>query len=300
MLGISACHFASRLQVFSETVSSVCTGKSTFTRLESMLEDALTDDVSPGDPDVVVDIEAIALAGYVLSDLQLSVTLTWDIGESFTLKSNLGQILDAAGVDDSNYDTFFRSLIPFDGSATANVSGKLYFTLYLGLEYNSDTKRARPYIMGTTGITLLWSSQGILEFGASLGQIDAKVNTTFCFGASADLGNCDATGIQHAELKIAFDEATNYYLTTEPLASTRPRYQYFSSLSGLIDQANFSFTGGPEAKLTVTIASLLGKAIIVVSVKDINALVLSAPNAIEVSTELPSAQKILSLSLSFC
>ena len=117
----------------------------------------------------------------VYADLTIDLMLKWDFEESKALGLDLGVLL--AGVGDATVEQFKKAIVPPPGAAVIEVKGGLILTLALGIEYNDQTKRVTPYIIGSTGLEAFLSSGAEIAFEAALGPLTGSVTADFQAGS---------------------------------------------------------------------------------------------------------------------
>lgn len=104
--------------------------------------------------------------------LELEITLQWTYQQINDLKIDLEAIFEGLELDES-IATFAKNIVSFEGAARTEIEGSLGFTLGVGLEYVKASKDIVPYVMGTTGLELLFGLTATSEFEATIGPFTA-------------------------------------------------------------------------------------------------------------------------------
>ena len=121
-----------------------------------------------GTPSVRIDTTSDSIR----SVLELEITLQWTYQQINDLKIDLEAIFEGLELDES-IATFAKSIVAFEGAASTEIEGSLGFTLGVGLEYVKASKDIVPYVMGTTGLELLFGLNSTADFEATVGPFTA-------------------------------------------------------------------------------------------------------------------------------
>ncbi len=296
VLGISVCSTASFLQVLvdavqeliDETTTSDNKTTTTFSALEVKLETLLQDSVG-GTPSVNIT----TTSDEIRSELTVELTLEWAFTRTETFVLDMSEYFseeDIAG--NAGLDFFANSLLPGSGEGQFGIEAGLVFTMGVGLEYVSATKKVNPFVIGTTGFKLQLAAAGALDYECSIGAFQGSVDAQFSFG--------DGDG-GPMELSVGLNESLNYYLANPgPESSDRDGFTTVSGISGLVSEVEAIFSGQAVANVTAGLSLLRLSVDVDAAISDLQAFFLGDTSVLSVeftptlpSFEVPSLLDIL-------
>jgi hypothetical protein len=261
IIGVSACDFASFLQVIVNAVDELVNGcegcendpsKSTFSALEVKLLTLLKDGVG-GSPSVVFSPQSDDMR----SSLDVDVTLHWSFQEAYQLNMDIAAILDGLDID-SAIKNFAKGLIPFEGSGIVDLEGFLSLSLGVGVEYVRESEQVNFYIKGVTGLTVGFASAISTEFQANVGPLSALVQVDASIG---EIGS-------PITITAGLDNDVNYYISTNSTLQ-RDGFQVVSNPGLLADEIIVSVTGEIAGTANVQLRGGLGDAFFELSITDL-------------------------------
>jgi hypothetical protein len=261
IIGVSACDFASFLQVIVNAVDELVNGcegcendpsKSTFSALEVKLLTLLKDGVG-GSPSVVFSPQSDDMR----SSLDVDVTLHWSFQEAYQLNMDIAAILDGLDID-SAIKNFAKGLIPFEGSGIVDLEGFLSLSLGVGVEYERQSKQFRFYIKGVTGLTVGFASEISTEFTANIGPLSAGVQV------EASIGKIGSP----ITITAGLDNDVNYYISTNSTLQ-RDGFRVVSNPGLLAEEIIVSVTGEIAGTANVQLRGGLGYAFFELSITDL-------------------------------
>ena len=174
VVGVSACQTAGFLQVVVDAVDSLvnecnCDGEgedgessTTFSALATKLESLLEDDLSSESTVSLVNLDS--------GILELDIGLSWPFQEAQSLQIDFGDILDGLDLDE-DMKKFAKGLLAFEGEAITEIAAEISFNLGLGLELQKGSVVPRPYVKGTTGVSVKFAATNELGFSANIGPL---------------------------------------------------------------------------------------------------------------------------------
>lgn len=249
---------------------------STFSALETKLEALLQDGIG-GAP--MVNIASSEDGDY--SDLTIELELRWSLMESKEIGIDLGELLAEADAVEG-LDNFLDSFVP-SGEAGFDVQTELTFTLALGIEYNSITKAATPYIIGSSGLVVSFNATGDVKFKAAVGPLNGEV------GAIFNIGNTT----KPVEFQVGFEDGTNYYLANPKprdwlglQLTQRPNYEYLGGVPNILNKTTAGFSGPAKAEIEANIPLIGASAEFSVEIEDVNKVFAGEPGAIETTVDI--------------
>ena len=176
------------------------------------------------------------------------------------------------------------------------TTGRLSFTLGIGLEYTKASKQKNPYFKGNTGLALGFTIKSATSFKASIGPFSAIIDVDVL------VDNYDSDLL----FKFGLEDNLNYYLSPNKMLACNG-FVVVSSLKQLVNEVDASISGQASGNVIAEFVGLpqgsSANAKVQFSVSDINNLIQQKPGAFavfyEVNLELsiPSFIDILLVSL---
>ena len=273
ILGVSACEFASFLQIVVDVIDQIvndCTEcedpdapSSSFNVLETKLNTLLENSIG-GTPRV----DFTPSSDDIRSSLDVDLTLEWSFLEAHQLNIDLAALLDGLELDE-NIKNFAKGMVGFEGSGMTEIGGSVSFTLGIGLEYIKASKSVTPYFRGTTGVSLNFLADGNAEFEASIGALSATI------GVAATIDNYG----DPLSISIGLDPSVNYYISNKQKLS-RDGFQRVTSIGALIDEVAVAIRGQVVAEINAEFLGGLGEAYMRIQISDINNIIQRKPGAV--------------------
>lgn len=262
VVGISACDFASYLQIIVDAVDQIVNDcsecdddeapKSPFSVMESKLSTLLQDAVG-GSPSV----QFISNSNDVRTTLEIDLILAWSFQEIKSLQVDLDAIFDGLDLDPDIKD-LAKGILAFEGTAQTNIKGGLSFILGLGLEYDKKSKTINSYIKGITGLELTFGVHAHTQFSASIGPFSAEVDVRTIIDNSGP----------PLSIRFGLEDSLNYIISSNK--SLKREGFVVSTIGELVDAVDVAISGQVIAQVDATILGGIGKLFVDMRASDIN------------------------------